>query len=121
MLQKTQDPKSATMIVAAELPDEEAPAYSDEFLSVMIDYAYETLRHYLECRKGIRQDAIRLLDDIVVLGCIRKTMASEKNINYMLNFSAAECVANISQSVIGAGGYFLGPSLAINDVRKIKR
>jgi hypothetical protein len=53
-------------VMVVSPPADERPLFAPEFVRVMTDSAYETLRAYLEKAKA-RPEAISLLDDLVLL------------------------------------------------------
>lgn len=82
MLQDTQVRNPITVVIGPQ-PEPE-PQFSEEFLGMVQDHAYEVLRKYLE--KSEQAGAVQLLDDIMILSmrfygsaplCIKNQMMSE--------------------------------------------
>jgi uncharacterized protein (DUF2164 family) len=92
-----QDTKEKKVFVVAE---PEQAQFSEEFLSMVQDRAYETLRAYLEKTK--QEMAVKLLDDLVILSMPRKETSL-----YIYNQIISEAIGGASQHVLALGGSFL--------------
>lgn len=100
MLQET---KAKEIEVVVGQP--EKPMFTEEFLRMMQDYAYETLRRYLENSK---QDiAVQLLDDLVMLAA-RGQCADQEN--WIQDQFMSEAVGAVSHHVLALGGRFYSSS-----------
>ena len=95
--------QSAIQVVTAQ-PAEAEPMYSEEFLNMMKDYAYETLRRHLE--KQGQPEAVSLLDNLVML-----TMKPlEGQAAWVQDQILSEVIGKISQDVLKLGGRFYSSS-----------
>lgn len=95
-----QDTKVRKVFVVAE-PEQEQPQFSEEFLSMVHNRAYETLRAHLEKTK---QDmAVKLLDDLVILSNPRMASAP-----WMHNQILSETIGLTSHHVLALGGTWGG-------------
>jgi hypothetical protein len=86
-------------VVVVSQPDSE-PMFSEEFVGMVQDRAYETLRAYLERTK--QAGAVQLLDDIIILsmgdyGCA---------VPWMKNQMMSEAIGQASHHVLSLGGRF---------------
>jgi hypothetical protein len=93
---------------AEDLSDLERPAFPEQFINIMKDYAYETLSEYLKAQNA-SEDALHLLDDLVILADLREMIASGKDIEYHWNVELQECISGITHAVDAMGGIFSGP------------
>jgi hypothetical protein len=91
--------KTTKKVVAVSQPESE-PMFSEEFLRVIQDLAYETLRAHLEKTK--QKDAIELLDDLIVLS-IRPYQ--KRNLS-IYNRCMSETIGLVSHHVLILGGNF---------------
>ena len=96
MLQET---KARKVFVVMEAEQEQAQ-FSEEFLSMVHNRAYETLRAHLE--KTNQDMAVKLLDDLVILSMPRKDASL-----YIFNQIIGEAIGGASQHVLALGGSFL--------------
>ena len=101
-------PEQNKTLEVEDFPETERPAFPNEFISIMKDYAYDTLSEHLKAQK-VSEDALRLLDDLVILADLREMIASEKEIEYHWNVELQECISNITHAVMNLGGKFVGP------------
>lgn len=81
----------------------ESLMFSEEFLRMMQDHAYETLRKHL--LKIDQLDAVELLDDLVCL-----TLRPHGLVTWMDNQILSEAVGHTSQHVLKLGGRFYSSS-----------
>ena len=94
-----QEIKARKVFVVVE-PEQEQAQFSEEFLSMVQDRAYETLRAHLEKTK---QDmAVKLLDDLVILSNPRGNKAG-----WMYDQILSETIGQTSHHVLALGGSFL--------------
>lgn len=101
------------------LNEKEPPAFSDEFMNVMSDYAYETLRTHLERNEG-SQEAVELLDNLMILQGIQHTIAKDgETIHRIWNDEACYCIAKLSHNVVRLGGSFVSPTGNITVPREV--
>lgn len=84
-------------------------AFSQEFLSAMIDYAYNTLDDYLKTQ-DIDPKARELLGALVQLHSTREIYKETPMVKWIWNEEAGHCVGVISQLVPKLGGHFIAPS-----------
>jgi len=87
-----------TVIVVSE-PDAK-PMFSQEFVGMMQDRAYETLRAYLE--RTDQDGAVKLLDDLIILSV---PQPQSENM-WVYNQSVGEAIGNVSHQVLAMGGKF---------------
>jgi len=85
---------------AIVLEEQEQPMFSEEFLRMIQDHAYETLRKYLE--KSKQEGAVKLLDDLIILSMRAYGSAAPWVKNQMLS----EAVGQASYHVLALGGSF---------------
>lgn len=95
MLLNTQvTPKKAVIMLP---PEAEKPMFSEEFVSMVQDHAYETLRAYLE--RTNQKSAIVLLDDLIILS----HAAYRSEATWMQNQMISETIASASHHVLELG------------------
>lgn len=107
---KAQEEKKQVAEEPPILPAMEGHAYSDEFLNMMHDYAYEALRQHL-LASCANPDASMLLEELIILHNIKMVYCREKLVAYYWNQSAGESIGQISQLVIKLGGHFVSAPL----------
>jgi len=78
--------------------------FSEEFLRMVQDYAYETLRSHLEKTK--QTQAVNLLDDLILLSGRSSPGVAP---TWMQSQVMCEAVASASKNVLALGGQFLSP------------
>lgn len=100
---KKQDPASEDLG-----KDKEAQAYSQEFLSAMIDYAFNSLDDYLK-KQGELQ-ALELLNALMQLHSIQEIYKQSDLVLYVWNNEASYAIGSISKIVPKFGGHFIAPS-----------
>lgn len=76
------------------------PMFSEEFMSMIYDRTYETLRAYLEKTK--QTGAVELLDDLIILA-MRNTGDAEQHLKDRM---MSEAVGAASYHVLSLGGKF---------------
>ena len=81
---------------------DQKPLFAPDFIRIMTDAAYETLRAYLEQAKA-RPEAISLLDDLVLSLCWKKMDASHP-VNWIENQGMAEALGAMSYDIMALGG-----------------
>ena len=84
-------------VVVVSQPESETQ-FSEEFMAMVHDHAYETLRSYLE--KSKQDGAVKLLDDLVILSMRNSGSAAQNVKNMMLG----EAIGSASQHVLALGG-----------------
>lgn len=97
MLQDVQVRKPMTVVVGPQ-PEDEKPMFSEEFLGMVQDHAYEILRKYLEESK--QTGAVELLDDLMILSMRFYGSAPR----WLKNKMMSEAVGEASYHVQGLGG-----------------
>lgn len=86
-------------------PANQQPLFGDEFLRLLSDYGYETLRSYLE-RSHAKREAVHLLDSLIVLTyCVPQP----KKVTGIDNQIVSETVGAISKDIVALGGVYVGP------------
>ena len=93
-----QDTKNKPMTVVVVSQPESESMYSEQFLSMIHNHVYETLRAYLE--KSKQAGAVELLDDLVILS-MRNTGSAAQVVKNML---LSEAICQASQHVLALGG-----------------
>ena len=83
----------------------ETHLYPDQFMTLMFDYGYETLRQHLEAAKA-SPEALTLLENLVVMHIVQMVYCKDQLVSYMWNQNAAETIGYISQAVVKLGGKF---------------
>lgn len=83
----------------------EAHAYSNEFLALMYEQAYNTLHNYLVAQ-GVDGDAVEMLDNLLQLASIQRMYDKQKLVLYIWNNEASYCIGRISHAVPKLGGHF---------------
>ena len=89
-------------VMVVSPPADECPLFAPEFIRVMTDSAYETLRAYLEKAKA-RPEAISLLDDLVLLLSWR-SMHERGKVTWIENQGATESLGSLSYDIFALGG-----------------
>jgi hypothetical protein len=89
-------------VMVVSPPADERPLFAPEFVRVMTDSAYETLRAYLEKAKA-RPEAISLLDDLVLLLSWR-SMQERGKVTWIENQGATESLGSLSYDIFALGG-----------------
>jgi len=89
-------------VMVVSPPADERPLFAPEFVRVMTDSAYETLRAYLEKAKA-RPEAISLLDDLVLLLSWR-SMHERGKVTWIENQGATESLGSLSYDIFALGG-----------------
>lgn len=88
----------------------EESAFSEEFVSIMAEYAehhlYEVLR-----KLGASKDAICLLQALVQVREVELMYAKDGKAHPHWNIEMADALAEISQCVVKLGGVFVSPTL----------
>jgi len=92
--------------VAEAQHPKEAPAYSMEFLAMMLDGGWDTLHTYLESQ-GIEPKALELMDDLLHLHTIQRLYEKEIRVVYIWNNEASEMIAQLSKLIPALGGHFM--------------
>jgi hypothetical protein len=87
----------------------QAPAFSDQFLSMMVDYAYNTLHDYLKMQ-DIKPEALQMLANMMTLQTVQQMYRKEPMVLYVWNDEACFAIGSISQAVPKLGGQFISPS-----------
>lgn len=93
-----QDTKINNKTVVVVSQPESEPQFSEEFMAMVHDQAYETLRAYLENSK--QDGAVQLLDDLVILS-MRNTGSAEQ---FVKNMMLSEAIGHASHHVLLLGG-----------------
>ena len=88
-----QDTKEAIVV-----EEQEQPMFSEEFLRMVQDHAYETLRKHLEKTK--QDGAVKLLDDLIILSLPRPQNG------WVQNQILSEAIGQASHHVLELGGRF---------------
>ena len=83
--------------------EDQPPLFPPEFISLMVEKGYDTLRAYLE-REQANPEAIKLLDDMVLL-CSWKKLYGAGNVTYIENQGLAESLGSLSHSILKLGGW----------------
>lgn len=78
------------------------PLFAQEFVRLMTDSAYETLRAYLE-NIGANPAAVRLLDDLVLSMCW-KEIKTHRVVTWIENQAMAEAFGSMSYDISALGG-----------------
>lgn len=102
---KVQQVKKQEEAKPAKDAELESHAYSNEFLFMMFDQAYNTLHNYMVAQ-GMDADAVEMLANIVQLGSIQRIYDKEKLVLYIWNNEASYCIGRISHAVPKLGGHF---------------
>ena len=97
MSQATSTKFTTQTVVVVSQPESE-PMFSEEFVGMVQDRAYETLRAYLERTK--QDGAVRLLDDIIILSMRAYGCAAP----WMKNQMMSEAIGQASCHVLSLGG-----------------
>ena len=103
MSQETKEQKVKKEQVVEETPLAEdcKPLFSQEFVRLMTDSAYETLRAYLENSQG-NPAAVRLLDDLMLaLGW--KEKQTRRAVTWVENQCMAEAFGSMSYDIATLG------------------
>jgi hypothetical protein len=87
-------------------PEKEAPAYSMEFLAMMLDGGWATLETYLTSQ-GIEPKVLKLLEQLLHLSTIQRLYEKEPHVLYIWNNEASEAIAHLSKLIPALGGRFL--------------
>lgn len=95
MLQDTKI-NNKTVVVVSQ-PESELQ-FSEEFMAMVHDQVYETLRAYLENSK--QDGAVQLLDDLVILS-MQNTGSAEL---YVKNMMMSEAIGHASHHLLSLGG-----------------
>ena len=80
------------------------PMYSEEFVRMVQDHAYETLRRHLERTKQV--EAVKLLDDLIMLSIA----AYKGRVSWIDNQIMSEAIGSASHHVLALGGRFYSSS-----------
>lgn len=97
MSQVTSTQSKTMTVVVAPQPESEL-MFSEEFMSMVQDRAYETLRAYLERTK--QDGAVELLDDLIILSMRAYGTADA----VVKNMFLSEAVGLASRHVLSLGG-----------------
>lgn len=79
-------------------PEDEKPMFSEEFVSMVQDRTYETLRAYLEKTK--QPQAVQLLDDLIILSTASHGSAEM----YIKDRITWEAIGQASHHIVAMGG-----------------
>ena len=102
-MSQDQRTKEKPVLVLHEFPPaDQQLLFSPEFVRIMADAAYETLRANMEQAKA-KPEAIRLLDDLVLLLSWRELDARRK-VTWVENQGLSEALGSISYDIIALGG-----------------
>lgn len=96
MLQDMKVKHPMTVVVGSQPESEEM--FSEEFIAMVQDRAYETLRAHLERTK--QDGAVKLLDDLIVLSMRSYGSAAP----WMKNQMMSEAIGQASSHVLSLGG-----------------
>lgn len=107
MLQETKTKKQAEPVEIAS--NKQAPAFSQAFLSAMIDYAYNTLDDHLKTKR-LEPEVRELLAAMVQLISVRELYKEQAQVDYVWNDEACYAIATVSKAVPKLGGHFTAPS-----------
>lgn len=88
--------------VVSPVPSDQKPLFPQEFIALMADKAYETLRAYME-KAQAKPEAVKLLDELVVLSSYRYTSDEELR-TWISNQGMAEALGSMTYQVIALGG-----------------
>jgi len=91
---------SAREVVVIVQPKNEM-MFSEDFLRMMQDHVYETLRAHLEKTK--QDKAVNLLDDLIILSM---RAYSEKQPTWLQSQFMCEVISSASKNVLALGGHF---------------
>ena len=91
---------SAREVVVIVQPKNEM-MFSEDFLRMMQDYVYETLRSHLEKTK--QDNAVNLLDDLIVLS-MRSYQGGQPT--WLQSQFMCEVISSSSKTVLALGGHF---------------
>jgi hypothetical protein len=86
-------------VVVVSQPESE-PMFSEQFVGMVQDRAYETLRAYLE--RTNQAGAVQLLDDLIILSMGSYGCAAP----WMKNQMMGEAIGKASHHVLSLGGSF---------------
>lgn len=93
---------SAKKFVVVPPPANERALFPQEFVALMADKGYETLRAYME-KAGAKPEAIKLLDELVVL-CSYRYTSDEQLRTWIENQGMAEALGSMAYQMIALGG-----------------
>jgi hypothetical protein len=85
----------------------ERKQFSDEFLDMMFDYAYEALYQHLVAVDAA-PEAREMLENLVVLHVTQQVYARNPLVAFHWNDSAGETIGRISKLILSMGGHFSG-------------
>lgn len=99
MSTKTQEKPRIGLVLSS--PNQK-PLFSPEFIQMMKDAAYETLRAYLR-ETGAPEEAKTLLEDFALL-CAFENMKERNQVSWIENQSVVEALGAISYNIVSLGG-----------------